>query len=87
MGEIILKIEGLVFSYNGNRVLDGIDLEIERESFVSILGPNGSGKSTLINLVSKVLKSSEGSIKLFGRNINSLSSREAAGFVAVLPQY
>ncbi len=80
-------MEGLAFSYNGNRVLDGIDLEIERESFVSILGPNGSGKSTLINLVSKVLKSSEGSIKLFGRNINSLSSREAAGFVAVVPQY
>lgn len=87
MGEIILKINGLGFSYDGNRVLNGLDLEIEKGSFVSVLGPNGSGKSTLINLLSKVLKGHEGSIKLFGRDIKKLSSRDTAGFVAVVPQY
>jgi ABC-type cobalamin/Fe3+-siderophores transport system ATPase subunit len=87
LGEIILKVDGLGFSYDGNRVLDGLDLEIKSGNFVSILGPNGSGKSTLINLLSKVLRTNEGSIELFGNDLKKLSSRQAAGFIAVVPQY
>lgn len=70
-----------------NNVLNNINLEVEQGSFVSILGPNGSGKSTLINLISKVLKDYSGTIKIFGRDIKALSSKEIAKFVSVVPQY
>ena len=47
----IIKTENISFSYNpeenGALVLDGINLEIEQNSFVGILGHNGSGKRTL----------------------------------------
>lgn len=43
----MIKTEGLRFSYGKDEVLRGIDLEIEKGSFVAILGRNGSGKSTL----------------------------------------
>lgn len=43
----MIKTEGLRFSYGKDEVLRGIDLEIEKGSFVAVLGRNGSGKSTL----------------------------------------
>jgi len=87
--EEILKIENLSFSYNHNTtdVLDGINIDIKKGSFISILGPNGSGKSTLVNLISKVLKGYRGTIRIFGRDIKKLGSREAAKLIAVVPQY
>jgi len=87
MSDTVLKINGLGFSYDGNRVLDNLTLEVRKGSFVSILGPNGSGKSTLINLLSRVLKGYDGTIELFGRDLSGLSARESAGLVAVVPQY
>ncbi|MCL5070212.1 MAG: ABC transporter ATP-binding protein, partial [Actinobacteria bacterium] len=83
----ILEIKDLSFSYGSSTVLDGLDFEIQEGSFVSILGPNGSGKSTLINLISKVLKGYEGCIKISGKDIKNLSSREIAKLAAVVPQY
>lgn len=47
MSDTVLKINGLGFSYDGNRVLDNLTLEVRKGSFVSILGPNGSGKALL----------------------------------------
>jgi NitT/TauT family transport system ATP-binding protein len=52
---------------DGTVALDGIELEIARGSFVSILGPSGCGKSTLLRLVSGLEQPSKGTLAVFAR--------------------
>ena len=64
-----IDINGLVKNYhdrqgNQTRVLDGIDLNISGDTFVSIVGPSGSGKTTLLNIVSGIETLSGGSVSL-----------------------
>jgi ATP-binding cassette subfamily F protein 3 len=62
-GRTVLKIEGLSKSYGENRVIAGLDLEIERGMKVAFVGPNGAGKSTLMRLISGADREYEGSIR------------------------
>lgn len=87
MSEKILSIKNLSFSYDGNNILDDISFGINRKNFVSILGPNGAGKSTLVNIISKVLKDFKGEIILGGRDLKTMTSRDLARKMAVVPQY
>ncbi|CAJ1509878.1 ABC transporter ATP-binding protein [[Mycobacterium] burgundiense] len=49
---------------NATRVLDGIDLTITGETFVSVVGPSGSGKTTLLNIVSGIETLTSGDVRL-----------------------
>ena len=52
----MIKVEDLKFSYDSEKlVLDGINLEIEKNSFVAILGHNGCGKSTIAKCFNGIL--------------------------------
>ena len=66
----IIDVENLTFSYNpqedGALVLDGIDLQIEKNSFVAILGHNGSGKSTLAKNFNGILLPTGGKVYACG---------------------
>jgi NitT/TauT family transport system ATP-binding protein len=53
-------------SGNRTRVIDGIDLTISGETFVSVVGPSGSGKTTLLNIVSGIETHSSGTVTLTG---------------------
>jgi NitT/TauT family transport system ATP-binding protein len=64
-----IEIQQLVKDFhdrNGNRtrVLDGIDLTISGETFVSVVGPSGSGKTTLLNIVSGIETHTSGTVHL-----------------------
>jgi len=69
-GRTVLKIEALSKAYGANRVLSGLDLEIERGMKVAFVGPNGAGKSTLMRLISGVDRDFEGSIR-FGTGVEA----------------
>ena len=64
----IIKIENLHYTYAGDEeeTLRGIDLSIERGSFVAVLGHNGSGKSTLAKHFNAILLPTEGRILVDG---------------------
>ncbi len=47
----ILRVEGLVRSYQGVRAVDGLSLQVARGGITGLIGPNGSGKSTTIDLL------------------------------------
>ncbi|MGB3482316.1 MAG: ABC transporter ATP-binding protein [Mycobacterium sp.] len=49
---------------NRTRVIDGIDLTISGETFVSVVGPSGSGKTTLLNIVSGIETHTAGTVSL-----------------------
>ena len=67
----IIKTEDLRFSYTtaeglAPTVLDGVDLNIEKGSFVAVLGHNGSGKSTLAKHLNAILLTSVGKVYVNG---------------------
>ncbi|WP_153730723.1 ABC transporter ATP-binding protein [Sporosarcina obsidiansis] len=51
------------------KVLDGIDLEVEKGQFVSIVGPSGCGKSTMLYLIAGLEKADEGEIRINGNQV------------------
>ncbi|WP_251517333.1 MULTISPECIES: ABC transporter ATP-binding protein [Staphylococcus] len=80
----ILKVEGLRKTY-GNRykkqeVLKGLDFEIDKGEFVTIMGPSGSGKTTLLNVISSIDYITSGIVEVNGNQINKMSNRQLANF-------
>ena len=60
------------------RALDGVDLNIERGSIVSIMGPSGSGKSTLMNLLGCLDRPTEGDYILDGVQVSQMNDDQLA---------
>ncbi len=56
--------------------LNGVDLEIARGQFVSIMGPSGSGKSTLLNVMGCIDTPTSGSLQIMGKEVSRLRDRE-----------
>lgn len=80
--ENILEIRGLVKEYRGEgetiRVIDGLDLEIPRNSIASVEGASGVGKSTLLNIIGTIDHYDGGEIVIQGKRVDDLngSARE-----------
>jgi ABC-type Mn2+/Zn2+ transport system ATPase subunit len=64
MSESFITLENLGIGYNGQAVLSGIALAIERSSFTAILGANGSGKTTLLKTMLGLQPQVEGAIHI-----------------------
>ncbi|WP_153133466.1 ABC transporter ATP-binding protein [Dechloromonas hortensis] len=65
-----LRLEGIDFSYDAQRILAGIDLTIPAGQFVSLLGASGSGKSTLLRLVAGLKAPQRGRLAWNGKPIS-----------------
>jgi len=71
----MLEIKGLSKSYNGIRVLDGLDLQVRDGEFLCILGPSGCGKTTLLRIIAGLEKADRGTITLDGRALDTPNPR------------
>lgn len=73
----MINIKNLSFSYNNKApyIIDNINLDIDKGTYVSILGENGSGKSTLLKLILKILKPTSGSVNIKTNNIGYVPQR------------
>jgi iron complex transport system ATP-binding protein len=90
MTQTAILLDAVEAGYRGRggerRVLNGLDLAVDRGEMVALLGANGSGKTTLLNVMAGTIRPSAGAIELFGRPLMSWSRGEIARSVAVLPQ-
>lgn len=75
-----LRCRGLHVAFGARRVLEGVDLEVDRGASVAIMGPSGSGKTTLLHCLAGLHRPNDGDIRLDGQCISALSERERARY-------
>ncbi|MCU1599800.1 MAG: CocE/NonD family hydrolase [Frankiales bacterium] len=68
----LVVISGLAKSYaDGFRAVDGVDMVVEKGQVLGLLGPNGAGKTTTLRMLAGLIEPTEGSVKVFGREVVS----------------
>jgi len=78
-GSEVVRLEGVSFSYDGVRkVLDGVDLAINRGDKIAIIGYNGMGKTTLLRLIMGVRQPDSGKVVLGHKVLPGYQSQEFA---------
>lgn len=74
---IIISFNNVSKSYSdGTQVLKGVDFELERGKFYTLLGPSGCGKTTILRLIAGFMEPSQGEILFNGKNINKVPANE-----------
>ena len=71
----VIDIQDVGFSYNGQTVLEHIDLQVLKGDFLAMIGPNGGGKTTLLKMMLGLLSPQIGSIRVFGKPPKKVSHR------------
>jgi len=75
----LLSARGLVKSFGGRRVLDGLDLELAAGSRIGVLGPNGGGKSTLLRILAAREHADGGEVTRRRGLVDAFLPQEVAG--------
>ena len=82
MKDIIIKLDNVWKTYKMGKVLvhalRGMDFEVKKGEFVSIMGPSGSGKSTAVNMIGCLDFPTKGKIYLDGHDISKLTESDLA---------
>ena len=83
----MLSVKNLCFSYDGqHQILKDLSLDIRENSITTLLGANGCGKTTLLQLLTKNLHPSSGSITIDGRELSEISLKDFARAAAIVHQ-
>lgn len=89
--ELAIKIRKLKKTYSPEgaskpkEALKGVDLSIPRGSIFGLLGPNGAGKSTTINIIAGIVDKTEGSVEVWGFDIDK-DIRNVKANIGIVPQ-
>ncbi|MDR2323579.1 MAG: ABC transporter ATP-binding protein [Microbacterium sp.] len=86
MSSHTLEATDLTVGYDGDPVIEGLDLALPGSGITMIVGGNGCGKSTLLCTLARLLKPRSGSVLLDGSAIAHLPTKEVARIVGLLPQ-
>lgn len=81
-----LQANDIRVRFGKNTVLAGVDVTVRRGEWVALLGCNGSGKTTLMRVLAGLLRPDSGDVLLNDVRLDSLSRREIARRLALLPQ-
>ncbi|OGJ60485.1 hypothetical protein A3A67_05010 [Candidatus Peribacteria bacterium RIFCSPLOWO2_01_FULL_51_18] len=68
----LLSVKNLSLTIESQKILHGIDLDVEPGEVVGLIGPNGSGKTTFFNVISGFLKPTSGSVFFREENISTM---------------
>ena len=67
-----IRLRGLVKRYGATAAVDGVDLDVQRAEFFTLLGPSGSGKTTTLRLIAGFERPDAGCVELRGRDVSGL---------------
>ncbi|MFC4986549.1 ATP-binding cassette domain-containing protein [Saliphagus infecundisoli] len=82
----MIDADSLSVSFGDVAVLSEASLSVAEGEFVGLVGPNGAGKTTLLRAISAAISPDAGSVRVAGREVQNLSSRESSRLVSVVPQ-
>ncbi len=86
MNKPAIDIKNLSKTYtNGTKALENINLEVKSGDFFALLGANGAGKTTIINILTSLVTKTEGSVKVFGHNLDT-ELNAVKNSIGVVPQ-
>ena len=71
-----IRIESLSVAYDGQPVIEGLSLNIERGSFFTLLGPSGCGKTTLLRTIAGFVRASAGRVHFGHRDVTDLPAHQ-----------
>jgi len=85
----VIHTQELTKTYKGVNALQGLSLQVPKNSIFGFLGPNGAGKSTTIKMLLGLTRPTAGKALLFGKDITqeSLAVRRKVGYLAQDPRY
>lgn len=87
MSDPLLNVHGLVKSYSGRRVVDGVGFHVDAGEIVGLLGPNGAGKTTSFRMTVGLVVPDAGKVELAGQDCTKLPMfRRARLGMGYLPQ-
>ncbi len=86
MSEPAVSVAEVTAGYGERPVLNGLRFDLPEGAMTALLGPNGAGKSTLFRVITGLMPHRSGSVKLFGRPVESFHAGERARLVGVVPQ-
>ena len=68
----ILELKNIALSFDGEKILDGINLDIKDKEFITFLGPSGCGKTTTLRIIAGFLEPDEGDVIFENNKINGV---------------
>ena len=72
MKENIVELKNISVAFDGEKILDGLNLDIKDKEFITLLGPSGCGKTTTLRLIAGFLEPDEGDVIFEGKVINDV---------------
>jgi iron complex transport system ATP-binding protein len=82
----MVSIEDIVAGYEGRPVLRDVRLDVAPGEFLGLIGPNGCGKTTLLRVISGVLPTMKGQVRIEGSGVREIGRRKLARIMACLLQ-
>jgi len=74
--QTMLKVKNISKNFGGIHAVSGVDLEMKTGEIHALIGPNGAGKTTLFNLVSGMYSPTQGTINLYGNEVQDLPANK-----------
>ncbi len=71
MADIILKLENITKAFGETQVLSGINLEVEKGEFITLLGSSGCGKTTTLRIIAGLESPDSGTVMLDGTDVTN----------------
>ncbi|MEM8702108.1 MAG: ATP-binding cassette domain-containing protein [Pseudomonadota bacterium] len=82
----MIEIENVTFHHGRSRILNDVNLKIEKGGITALIGPNGAGKSTLFALMARLLPLQKGRVSFDGMDVATSGSQHLAKKLALLRQ-
>ena len=81
----VVSVQHVYAGYEGEDVLEDINLSVRQGDFVGLMGPNGGGKTTLLKVLLGLIEPTRGTVRLLGRSVQK--ARHLIGYVPQLVEF
>jgi phospholipid/cholesterol/gamma-HCH transport system ATP-binding protein len=75
-GDAVIEVRDVCYRIGGRTIFDGLDITARRGRITAFMGPSGTGKTTLLRLITGQSQAQRGSVRVFGDEVASMSTRE-----------